>query len=213
MDKFIIPNEMPKFKPLDMEEYTVRQKYIEDGMFAFVSWKWLYPFVEWINNRKCLEVMAGRGILSLALRQKGIDVIATDDFSWSKIEHGNFKKWSDTVTEVEELDAIESVEKYGKDIDILIMSWPYMDDTAYKVIKTLNEINPHALTVYIGEGRGGCTANDIFFDNFEEIEDDSFLPVQRNFERWRGLYDRPTLGKFKKITHYNNHFKGRERVL
>jgi hypothetical protein len=195
MDKFIIPDEMPKFKKFDFDGFTMREEYLKEGMFAFVSWKWVNPFAEWINNRKCLEVMAGRGILSLALRQKGIDIIATDDFSWSEMDA--FKKWKTTVTEVERLDAVESVVKYGEYIDILIMSWPYMDDTAYKVIRKLNEANPHALVVYIGEGYGGCTANDDFFEHFNEIDDESFKVVVKNFERWFGLHDSPRLGKYK----------------
>lgn len=194
-----IPNEIPKFtNRFDPASYIARSKYIEDGMFAFVSWKWINPFVEWINNRKCLEVMAGRGILASALRQKGVSVIATDDFSWSKLEHGEYKKWEDTVTEVENLDAVKAVEKYGKEAGILIMSWAYMDDTAYRVIKKLNEVNPDALIVYIGESQGGCTADDEFFKHFDEIEDDEkFNVVSRSFERWQGLHDYPCLGKFK----------------
>lgn len=194
-----IPNEIPKFtNRFDPASYTARDKYIEEGMFGFVSWKWVNPFVEWVNNRKCLEVMAGRGILSRALRQKGVDIVATDDFSWANNENGKFRKWNDTVTEVENMDAIESVETYGRDIDILIMSWPYMDDTAYKVIKKFNEVNPEGLIVYIGESWGGCTADDEFFEHFQEIEDDEkFNLVNESFERWNGLHDYPCLGKFK----------------
>jgi len=165
--------------------FNLRDKYRRDGMFAFVSWKWINPFVEWINNRRCLEVMSGRGILSYALKQKGIKIITTDDYSWFDME--GMSKWHDTLVEVEKLDAVDAVIKYGKDIDILIISWPYMDNIAYQVIKELYNINPEVQVVYIGEGRGGCTADDEFYENFKEVKDEKFEIVVNNYERWWGI--------------------------
>lgn len=146
-----IPDEMPTLKG-SLWSNEVRIEYVELGMFAFVSWRWVNPFVEWLDGRKCLEVMAGRGILAKALRQKGIGCIATDDFSWSKKE--GFEQWKNPVTDVEKMDAVQAVETYGGLVDVLVMSWPRMDNTAYQVIKRLHEVNPDVLIVYIGEGGG-----------------------------------------------------------
>lgn len=179
-----------------MKEMILKEKFNLMGMFCFVSWKWITPFSEWIGDRKCLEVMAGRGWLSHGLREKGIDIIATDDFSWHKSDR--FVKWNDLVTDVEELDAVESVKKYGEDIDVLIMAWAYMDDVAFRVIKELHEVNPKALVVFCGEDRHGCTADDNFFDKFEEIEEDSFYDgVAQHYETWNSLHDRLMLGRYK----------------
>lgn len=197
--KYEIPDKMPKFGMFDPKSFEARVNYINEGMFAFVSWEWVNPFVEWIGERKCLEVMAGRGILSYALREKGVDVVSTDDFSWAK-EKDYCKQWNDTVTGVEALDAVDAVEKYGKDIDILIMCWPFMDDTAYEVIKKLNEVNSRAVVVYIGEGYGGCTASDSFFDNFEEIEDAEFDKVVDKYQAWPAIHDYPVLGKYREAS-------------
>ncbi|MGN5650934.1 hypothetical protein [Bacillus sp. Brlt_9] len=206
-----IPEEMPKIIPefgsslIDtfsnestmnmLKERLLRESYVKIGMFALVSWKWINPLSEWIGERKCLEVMAGRGWLSHGLRTKGIDVIATDDFSWNGPEY--IQTWTDTVTEVEKLDAIDAVKKYGTEIDILIMSWPYMDDTAYRVIKCLNEVNPKALVIYIGEKCGGCTANDEFFNSFSIIEDPKFEIAASHFQSWHLFFDKLFLGKYK----------------
>lgn len=104
------------------------------------------------------------------------------------------------MTNVEELDAVESVKMYGKEIDILIMAWPFMDDTAYRVIKELHEINPSALVIYCGEGSSGCTADDSFFDSFEEIEDEPFYnKVAANYQSWWGMHDRLLLGRYSKV--------------
>lgn len=178
-----------------IKETMMREKFVQMGMFGFVSWKWINPFSEWIGNRKCLEVMAGRGWLSYALRQKDIDVIATDNYSWAR---NLYKQWNDTVTEVEELDAIESIEKYASSVDIVIMSWAYMDNTAYQVLKRLKEVNPNAILVFIGEGAGGCTADDDFYESFDILEDYSFYKnVASNYERWESIHDRICIGRMR----------------
>ena len=203
-----IPERMPKFiaprrsifDVLDfsngdfLKEYKMREAYIEIGMFGFISWNWINPFSEWVETRKCLEVMSGRGWFSKALRDKGIDVICTDDFSWAE---SGYLTWQDSVTKVENIDAVAAVEKYGSEIEILLMSWADTSNTAYKVIKRLYEVNPNALVVFIGEGMGGCTANDNFFNHFDEIDDDSFFEVASKYEQWYGIRDRLFLGKYR----------------
>ncbi|MED2737115.1 hypothetical protein [Bacillus toyonensis] len=208
-----IPDEMPKYVPnsgssiLDslsteyfnnmLKEESIRKEYMKIGMFGFVSWRWIIPLSKWIGERKCLEVMAGRGWLSHALRTKGIDVIATDNFSWNRPQF--IQNWTDTVTDIEKIDAIDAVEKYGSKIDILIMSWPFRNNTAYKVIKTLYEINPNVLIIYIGEGNGGSTANGDFFKSFSLIEDYEFETVASHYQSWNMIKDGLFLGKYTGI--------------
>lgn len=174
------------------ESFTIREEWLyKKGMFAFVAKEWTTKLAAWIGERKCLEVMSGAGWLAKALREEGVDIIATDNMSWAQ------KKGWDLVTDIEELDCVKAVTKYGKDIDILIISWPYMDNNAYKTIKRLHTINPDALIVYIGEGMRGCTASDAFFMHFEEVKDPEFTPVQKHYRSWPGIHDRPILGKYK----------------
>jgi len=108
-----ILDQMPKYAYGGLKEHHLKNAYNQAGMYAFVSWRWINPFVEWLADRKVLEVMAGRGWWTYALRQKGVNVIATDDFSWMN------RSWIDTLTEVEEVDAIEAVERYGKEVDVV----------------------------------------------------------------------------------------------
>lgn len=176
-----------------MSSHYEREKALEKGMYAFVSWEWVNPLSEWLDESRCLEVMAGRGWLTYALRQKGMNVIATDDYSW----HTKMK-WGEPVTPVEKLDAVGSVQMYGKAIDVLIMSWPYMDSTAHDTIKTLHEVNPDAVVVYIGESYGGCTADDSFFEHFERIKNDVYFNAASNrFSSFRGINDQLMLGRYK----------------
>lgn len=184
------------FRNYNINSFTLRNEYTKEGMFAFVSWDWVKPLASWItqNNFRCLEVMSGRGWLSLALKSLDVNIITTDNFSWH--ERSQFKKWNDIVTQIENLDAVESIKKYGKDIDLIIMSWPDMDEVAYNVLCEMNRQNPDALLLYIGEGEGGCTADDKFFEYFREVELEEFNDISNKFNSWWGIHDRLWLGKY-----------------
>jgi len=173
------------------EAIKLREEFIRKGMFALVAWQWVRPLAKWIGEKRCLEVMAGRGWLSLALQSLGIDIIATDDCSWPE-----YKKWGEPVTKIEKLDAVEAVKKYGNNIDLLIISWPYMDETAYNTIKKLNNINSNVQIIYIGEEIDGCTANNDFHEHFQEIENEEFQKAVSGFQQWWGLHDRVYLGRY-----------------
>lgn len=73
------------------------------------------------------------------------------------------------------------------------MSWAYMDDVGYKVLKAMQEVNPKCIMLYIGEWEGGCTANDDFFSSIQEIEDKEFDEAVKHFKQWRGIHDYPQL--------------------
>lgn len=185
--------------------YKQRQEWTEKGMWAFVSWRWVNPLAVWIGKRKCLEVMAGCGWLSLALMARVVDVKATDDMSWHTHEI-NKEKW-EHVTEVEKLDAIEAVKKYGKEVDFVIMSWPpYNENIGYRVLREMNRQNKNAKMIYIGERLGGCTADDEFFQHFEEIEDAGFNEAANKFQSWKWLHDSLILGKYVKKVEDKNIF-------
>ena len=157
---------------------------IERQGFTLISKEWIKPLAKWIGNKNCLEIMSGKGTLSYALKQEGVNIKATDDFSWSKFTSMN--TWCD----IEQIDAVEAIEKYGKDMDYIIMSWCYMDDTGYKCLKKMREINPNCKMLYIGEWQGGCTGNDEFFESLVEICDESFEKIAAKLPQWSGIHDR-----------------------
>lgn len=147
----------------DINLFELRDEYTQKYGFALVAYDWIKILAEFIGKSKCLEVMAGTGLISKALQNCGVDIICTDNLSWeNKVIYNEWKKH---FTDIESLDAIEAVKKYGKDISYIIMSWPYMDDTCYRVYQAMKEINPDCMIIYIGEGDGGCTACDEFFEN------------------------------------------------
>lgn len=193
-ENFQIPYRIPNFfkNNMSMEISMLREPMIAMQGFVLVTWKLANALAEWIGSRRCLEVMAGTGVLSYALQKKGIDIVATDNYSWDANKGWYTNKR--TYTEVENLDAIEALDKYN-DVDIVIMSWAYMDDTAYRVLQKMRKVNPSMIMLVIGEGDGGCTADTNFFESIVEIEDPTFRKVQKEFYQFHGLHDFPELVK------------------
>lgn len=173
-----------KYSPSILGSMMLRHSVIPLQGYAIISKDWVKPFAKWIGKRKCLEIMAGKGALSCALRNEGKTVISTDGYKWQQFDFN--KLW----TKVEEMDAIDAIEKYGKDVDIIIMSWCWMDDLGYKCLLKMREVNPKAVMVYIGEPMGGCTGNNNLYEEMEIIPSKKIDDINRIFPSWYGIYDR-----------------------
>lgn len=198
IEKKELPDIYPDFmeKTLDVHMFSLRNKFIKYMGFLLLSKEWITALSLWIGNRRCLEVMAGTGALAYCLIKEGVSIIVTDDYSWEKTCGENRVLWDKRRMwmHVEVLDAVKAVEKYGNNIDVLIMSWPpYTDVIAAKVLRKMREVNPSCIMLYIGEDEGGCTANDEFFSVFEEIEEEGFSEVKRKYQKWPWVHDRPAL--------------------
>ena len=157
----------------DLDLFKYRNRLIKAGSFSLVSYDWVRKLKETIiKDSKCLEIMAGSGMLAKALKDVGCDVIATDNKSWKFInrDEREDRTWFDNpFTDVEELDCIDAIEKYGKDVDFVIVSWAYMDDTCYRALLKMREVNPECLMIYIGE-YGDCCADENFTQAAESFD-------------------------------------------
>ena len=181
--------------PPNMENKYDRKRWLDEGMCAFVSWQWVEPFAQWIGKRRCLEIMAGRGLLAYALKKRGTEIVATDNFIWQ--QEDLHPEWNSPVIDVEEIDCLKAIRKYGQDAELMIMSWPpYNERIAYYALKEFYRVNREGLVVYIGEERGGHTADDLFFDHFKPVPDREFKQVTVRFENWYGINDYPQLGRY-----------------
>ncbi|HHU71144.1 MAG TPA: hypothetical protein GXZ21_03805 [Clostridiales bacterium] len=195
------PDNYPVFitQSSDAHIYSLRRKVIEHMGFILISKEWIKDLSQWIGKRNYLELMSGLGALSYGLRMQGVNIIATDNYSWKETTNvENSLLWNDNKmwTHVENLGALEAVKKYGRNVDIIIMSWPpYDDEIAVKVLRRMRDINPSCIMIYIGEGKGGCTANDEFFTVYQIVEDESFNEANVKFQSWPLIKDRPFLIK------------------
>lgn len=171
--------------------YNKRTCYIEYFGYTQVTKLFAYNLAQFIDDKKCLEIMAGKGCLSYALKQYDIDIIPTDNYNWG---NERLNQWLD----VEEIDCLDAIEKYGKDVDYIIIGWtPYGDPIIEKVFEKIKEVNPDLEIIFIGESEGGCTGTDDMFDIVEEIEEERFFNTDISYFTWYGLHDRPMLLRIK----------------
>lgn len=171
---------------------TMFRRYALEHMgFSLLTKKFIKGLAKFIDDKKCLEIMSGHGCLSKSLQDEGIDIIATDNYSWN-----SRLNMSDKWTNVEQIDCLEAIRKYGKNVSYILCSWiPYESTIGYEALKLMNEINPDCKMIVIGEGYGGCTADDLFFENIEEIDiKDDFI---NDFRSWQGINDYVSMVKFK----------------
>ena len=162
-------------------EKIFRENFILVSSYPLISKDWIRELIPLLKNKRCLEIMAGSGMLSKALSEEGIDIIATDSKEWDI---------DDSWFDVEKLDAIEAINKYGKDIDYVICSWiPYQSTIGTKVIETMRQVNPNLKMIYIGE-LGGCCAEETFCYTVELLENEFISEANQKFKRWAGLRDK-----------------------
>ena len=199
LGQHVIPKQYPDVagnifgsRELSMDATVYRDQIITNCGFALLSYEWIRPLAGWIGDRKCLEIMAGSGALTYALSQCGTDIIATDNKSW----HDPRCKWFTAPwTDVEQLDCLQAIQKYGLERPLIICSWPYMDDSAYRALMEMRKVNPAAVMLYIGEEECGATANEEFFSAVQEVDDQAFMDAVSNFKQMPGLHDWPSLLK------------------
>jgi hypothetical protein len=84
------------------------------GIFCFYSKELIHELCHLIGDRHCLEIAAGDGTLTRFLKDKGIRIQATDDYSWSHT--------IEFPESVERLSAKQALEKYQP--RAVICSWP-----------------------------------------------------------------------------------------
>jgi hypothetical protein len=84
------------------------------GIYCFYSRKLVRRLRDLIDGRDCLEIAAGDGTLSRFLRAEGVDVMATDDHSWS----GRVEFPPDVIN----LEAREALRRRRP--EVVICSWP-----------------------------------------------------------------------------------------
>jgi len=84
------------------------------GIYCFYSRQLIEELSRMIGRRCCLEIAAGDGTLSRFLQEQGVQVTATDDYSW---EHSvSYPEW------VVKKDARNALSYYMP--EIVICSWP-----------------------------------------------------------------------------------------
>ncbi len=122
-----------------------------------------------LAGARCLEIMAGNGLFSYMLREKGVSVIATDIAPDKRNDYIPMR--GGTYCDVEPLDALSAVRRHGKTTDILICSWPPEgEERILEAFRAFVRLRPRGKMLYVGEWKGGCSAEDSFFDSVRVID-------------------------------------------
>ena len=144
--------------------FFVREEYTKHS-FCILSTEFCQSIVAMCNDlnlSNIVELCSGPGWLSFWLRRHGLKVVHT-------IDNGSWKRMTPHLKSVEKLDAISFVKEHGE-VDLFILSWPYMDNVAFQIWENMRA---GQYLLYIGEESGGCTADDVFFEAVDgkEVED------------------------------------------
>jgi len=169
------------------------------GMWVLVTQDLAKRLAEFIGKRKVLEIMSGVGWLAKALSEQGIDVKATDDYSWSAFKENGVTKCKNYegftfLYDVEKIDCRDAIGLNRDDYDILLVAWPHMSATNV-LVEALDLWGEDKPIIYIGEGVGGCCAEEEFWKVFKSSESAPEIYV----EQWPGLHDGSWIGYYKPL--------------
>jgi hypothetical protein len=189
--KYIIPDDShlsiskrlyPEFGNT-IQTHIVRCHYIEYN-YSILTHEFMLAIKRMVKALKLgnvSELCSGPGWFSHWLRKYGVTVEHTvDNKSWNY----RFKdKW---LPVVKKQSAITYV-KQNPDIDLFILSWPYMDNTAERIWKAMRQ---GQFLLYIGES---WNANDIFHEMIHGKDiPDNWKLFDSHISFW-GIHDRPVL--------------------
>jgi hypothetical protein len=128
-----------------------------EGIYCFYSRRLIDELALLIGNRRCLEIAAGDGTLTRFLVASGVNITATDDYSWrSEV------KYSDCVVK---MDAQDALRVYSP--EVVICSWPPAGNGfEHQVFKTLNV----QLYVVIGSRHRFAAGNWVDYQSQNDFE-------------------------------------------
>ena len=156
--------------------------YLEDtyGMWAYISAPVISDLSHYLNRAPVLEVMAGNGYISKGLRNlsQTQTIFTTDSQAWTK-ENETGKH---PVTTIEPLDALAALQRYGSEVDYVIMSWaPDKQTTDWELLQAIRADYPNITLITIGE-QNGATNSKAFWQNAQFVEPEATQQLNRNFD-------------------------------
>jgi hypothetical protein len=105
------------------------------GIYCFFSQELINGLAGIIGGCSCLEIAAGDGTLSRFLKDRGVQVTATDDYSW---QHSvSYPEW------VVNKDAREALRQYSP--EVVICSWPPAGNSFERAIFRTRSVKQYIL--------------------------------------------------------------------
>ena len=132
------------------------------GIYCFYSKRLVSELASIIGEQKCLEIAAGDGTLSRFLRDEGVEVTATDDYSWDQV----------TLSDrVERRDAVTALRVYQP--RVVICSWPPAGNSFEREVFKTNSVKEY---IVIGSRHEASAGN---WNDYRNQKDFSFSEEPR----------------------------------
>lgn len=123
-----------------------------------------------------LEIMAGNGYWSLALKRAGLKTIATDSFTWAKTSATGAKN----LFLVHDLPAEQAIRTY-KQADLIICSWaPNFGHSDWAAVQSWRRYNPAAHLLFVGE-KNGVTNSPLFWQKAHFLPSPALKAINASF--------------------------------
>lgn len=182
LENFILPNSYPKNILIGDTSCIQQRRSMFRPLvgFTLVSFNWVECLLPLLRGKRCLEIMAGCGVLSYALEVLGVEVKATDNFQFEGLWNSNNHYW----TTIENIDCIEAIFKYARNVDFILMSFPSVRDISNQCLCAMRKVNPSCMMILITEGKGGIAANNSFFDSIKVMQNDAVDKANRKLLKW-----------------------------
>ena len=197
----LMPDTMEESRELNKLISTARMGQDEDTIwrkitgYANINRAWIQALADALKGKKCLEIMAGNGLLSYMLQEAGLSIMATDIAPDKSNEYISMR--GRLFTDVMSQDAVGAVKRFGQKSDVLVVSWPPQGgEEVLKAWEAYVRLRPDGQLLYIGESKGGLNATDAFFDTLEEV--DALQEVNRLHVSLTGSKDQIHLYKYRR---------------
>lgn len=158
--------------------------YLEDhyGMWSYPNAMFVRALSDYLAGAPVLEIMAGNGYLSKGLKDDNPteQIYTTDSTAWKKENQTG----RHPVTKIESLDALAAIEKYGKQVDYVIMCWsPDKLTIDLDVLKLIRAHYPQLKLLVIGE-KNGATNSKEFWHEAQLTQDERLQAVNKQMSHF-----------------------------
>jgi hypothetical protein len=174
----------PIFAKLAMA-FEARESFIAKYGFVILGEATINSLTNICHNKKVVDVGSGLGYLSHRLHSNGIDITAID-FKPTREFYSYLKRSNLWKLDYDQDARDHDLSQY----EVIILCWPPYDTSfGYEIA---SRVQPGQILIYQGEEKGGCTADDNFFDliysQFEEFPNDTDL-LNQHHSTFLGIHD------------------------
>lgn len=161
-----------------LDPFSRRDQYVQRYAWAVPSEAALAVIAQY---SPIIEIGAGGGYWAMLLRERDATIVPFDNHATH--QHPDCKQWVDVAHGGPEI-----LEGYpGQEKHALMLCWPPMSSMAADALKRYQG----ETLIYIGEGSGGCNADDEFFSMLEAWEASRAVLIPR----WEFIHDTLTIYK------------------